>query len=472
MLFNSFPFGVLVAVTLALFYAPAVRRWQTSLLIVASFVFFAYHLPAQLLLLWASIVLNAVSSYLVVWHGGPRRKRVYATLGVALNLLILAFFKYSPLFATTVSLDPQSEMGALLLSIPLPIGISFFTFQGISLVVDTYRGRYDSPGAVPVPRRLPDHLRDTAFFISFFPQLVAGPILKSREFLPQIRTKYFRDIRWDVVFRALVLGYFLKMVVADNLKDFTTGMTYPYFLASSTFSLVVLLFGYSMQIFADFAGYSLIAIGLAALFGYELVENFRFPYISRSFSEFWRRWHISLSSWLRDYLYIPLGGNRRGRGRTYANLLLVMVFGGLWHGAAWSYAAWGGFHGAALAVERFLATRLRLPDSILVRGLQMVSVFTLVTFAWLLFRLPEFSHVMAYLGAIATNTEPGITLGRGEIAVLVYSSPVVLYHAGHLVESHLRFLTLRRLEPQLYALMLFLIVVSSGTPGEFIYFQF
>ena len=321
MLFNSFIFLFLTLVTLLLYYLPFFQRWQVKILIISSLLFYAYELPVLVLLLLLSVGLNAWVSYYVLF-GKAANKKPLATLGIALNLAILAFFKYSPLFAHTF-FAPWDDMGRFLLSIPLPIGISFFTFEGISLVVDLYNNKFYSREEIE-KLTFSKHAERTLFFVSFFPHLVAGPILKAHDFLPQIGHKYFRDINWEAAFKYLVVGYFLKMVVADNLKDFTFWIAYPYYLNFSSLTLLSMLFGYSMQIFADFAGYSAIAIGLGKLFGYTLQENFNFPYISTSLKEFWKRWHISLSTFLMEYLYIPLGGNRKGKVRTYLNLIITL----------------------------------------------------------------------------------------------------------------------------------------------------
>jgi len=261
------------------------------------------------------------------------------------------------------------------------------------------------------------------------------------------------------------------MVVADNLKDFTFWITYPYFQNLSSFTLIFLLFGYSMQIFADFAGYSLIAMGLAGLFCYKFPVNFNFPYISTSFSEFWQRWHISLSSFLKEYLYIPLGGNKKGTIRTYINLFVTMFLGGVWHGAAWSYAVWGTVHGSALAVERFLKGKIKLKESRTISVVKGIIVFIFVTLAWLLFKLPDFSHVKAYLSSLKSNffLEDNYAIIT---YILIYSFPVVLYHAAYLWKSQISFLAFRRMEYLFYGLMIFMILVNSGSPGAFIYFQF
>ena len=310
MLFNSFPFFVLLVITFIVYYFPVkfFRKGNTQLLILifASVIFYGYFKPSLLILLAFSGAVNVTTSYFVN-YGVPKYRLLLASLGVVVNLTILAFFKYSPLIATSF-FDTKEGLGAFLLTIPLPIGISFFTFEGISLVVDTYKGHKDDKFKNLVHESFSVHIRNSFFFIVFFPHLVSGPILKAHDFIPQIGQKLFRDIDWNFCFRLLVGGYFLKLVVADNLNDFTSSLVYPGFMAFSTLDLISMLMGYSFQIFADFAGYSLIALGLASLFGYRLMQNFNFPYISTSFSEFWRRWHISLSTFLKEYLYFPLGG--------------------------------------------------------------------------------------------------------------------------------------------------------------------
>jgi len=465
MLFTSFTFLVFVTITFVVYYLSSGERGQLLVLIGASLLFYAWNFPVLLLLLIGSILVNWCTTYGILFTPVPGRRKKLATLGVVLNLGILAFFKYSPLLGGTF-FPAGSGVGEFLLAIPLPIGISFFTFQGISLIVDTYRER---EVAAPAPGTRPVSLLGSiAFYLAFFPQLIAGPIVKAHEFLPQIGRKRFRDISWAVVFRSLVLGYFLKMVVADNLKDHTLWMSFPYFRNMAASDLLGLLFGYSVQIFADFAGYSLIAIGLARAFGYVLPENFSFPYISTSFSEFWRRWHISLSTFLKEYLYVPLGGNRKGRARTYVNLMVTMTLGGLWHGAAWSYAVWGVYHGLALGLERLSRDYGFRP----LRNvwLRRLWVFGMVTLGWLLFRLPEFSHALLYVEKIFSNKPLGNFERTG--LVLAYSAPVVAYHLAYLWLDRDTDLYRRWLRPVAYGAMLFLILTNAGSAAGFIYFQF
>lgn len=437
--------------------------------------------------------MNSITSYYVEFENDIKWKRSWAIAGIVSNLIVLIFFKYSPLFSSTFS-NPGNSVGEFLISIPLPIGISFFTFQGISLVVDTFRSRDEMKFRGVISGNKIEHLKSTFLFISFFPQLVAGPIVKAHDFIPQIKSKFLKDIDWEFAFKAIVIGYFLKMVIADNIKEQTFWIEYPYFQGHSSTVLIVLLFGYSIQIFADFAGYSSIAIGLAAMFGYRLRDNFNFPYISTSFSEFWRRWHISLSSFLKEYLYIPLGGNQKGSVRTYINLFIVMFLGGLWHGAAWSYAVWGTFHGLALAVERFLqknvnfgsaapeilvtyqnASILSLSWRLIKVVLKTSIVFVFVTLAWLLFKLSEFEHALIYIKNIIINN---FQIGSSKInlaiigLIVLYSIPVIAYHLYYLYREKYPNTNFKKFEPIVYGIMIFSIITNSGIPGSFIYFQF
>lgn len=302
MLFNSYSFLVLLGITLVLYYLPPLRKAQVGILLAASVLFYGYTQPELVLLLVFSISINAVAGYLLE-NPAVGRRRLITVLGVAANLSVLLFFKYGTLFVRTLGLTgDESSLATKLLHIPLPLGISFFTFQGISLMVDTFRTPGQHPGLV---RSFWTYWLNIAFFKAFFPQLVSDPIVKAHDFLPQIGPKSLAGLAVAPAFKNLVAGYFLKMVVADNLKDQTAWLAYPYFTEVSSVTLVALLFGYSFQILSDFAGYSLIALGLGQLFGYQLPVNFNFPYIASSFSEFWTRWHMSLSSFLREYLYIP-----------------------------------------------------------------------------------------------------------------------------------------------------------------------
>ncbi len=471
MLFNSFPFILLVALTLILYYNKYLMKYQIYILIASSFVFYAYGQPYLLLLLLISASINAVVSYNVYFENIKKKKKFYALSGVVFNVAVLSFFKYSPMFGRIIEdFANLSTLGDFLITIPLPVGISFYTFQGISLVVDLYRSNHQNECPLfRVEKNFKKHYINTIFFISFFPQLVAGPIVKAYQFYSQIQIKELKDINFEKAFKILIVGYFLKMVIADNLKDQTFWMAYPYFEAFSSLTLLTLVFGYSMQIFSDFAGYSLIAIGVAKLYGYNLPKNFNYPYLSVSFADFWSRWHISLSSWLKEYLYIPLGGNRKGSYRTYVNLFIVMLLGGFWHGAALSYLIWGGLHGMLLVIERIVKDYISLPSNIILHFLKMLFVFTLVSFAWLLFKLPEFHQAWLYLNNLLYNWSG---MHRKDILMLIffYSIPIVLYHINYLCRRKMGKNYLDN--SYIYAILLFLIITNSGSSSEFIYFQF
>lgn len=497
MLFTRPEFLGFFALVFAAYYAMSARGWQVPLLLVASGVFYAWHTPALLFLLVFSVLLNATTSHQVAQRGG-RARLAWATGGVVVNLLLLAAFKYGGLLAGLLMKTPAQPLDGWLTALavlPLPVGISFYTFEGISLLVDVLKNKVRPLEAgTGKPGSFFRHLENTGLFIAFFPHLAAGPILKAAHFFPQIGAKRLADIRWSVVVRSLITGFFLKTVVADNLKDFTFWLEHPFCLTLGRLNGVVLLFGYSMQIFADFAGYSLIAIGLGAALGYELPPNFDAPYLARSLAEFWRRWHISLSTWLRDYLYIPLGGNRHGAARTCFNLLLVMALGGLWHGAAWSFLVWGCYHGVGLVVERVLRAAVpsrarddltrpssawRAGASWLLGGLRMAAVFAFVSAGWMLFKLTDIHHAVAFGRMLLTGEGAPLNLSQ-TLAVACFSLPAVVFHALHLPPVAARLGPFRQqssmgflcLEEGVFAVMLAAVLLNSGTSDAFIYFQF
>jgi alginate O-acetyltransferase complex protein AlgI len=466
--FTDGAFAVFFVATFALYYLASGARIQVAILAAASLFFYAWESPALLAVFLGSWLITGLSSYGVATALDSGRARALAGLGIAGNLGMLAFFKYRFLLfpeLATPALGPQS-VGEWLLLAPLPIGISFYTFHGISLLVDTLRG--DAGVALVRREGRAKHLRDTLLYLAFFPQLIAGPIIKAKDFFPQVRAKRFAEVDFAGSTRLLILGYFLKRVVADNLAGQTFWIAYPYFQWKPSIDLWLLLYGYSAQIFADFAGYSLIALGLARLLGYRLPQNFDFPYAAASIAEFWRRWHMSLSGWLRDYLYVPLGGSRQGNPRTYANLLIVMLLGGLWHGAAWSFAIWGLWHGVGLVLERpWLASPLLRSERLPVRAMRVFLVFNFVSIGWLFFKLQDFSQALQFLGALVQSSVPGFSW-EPAFLLSVYGAAVPLYHVAHACRD--------RIPPPArdfaYGAMLFLTLTNSGPATRFIYFQF
>jgi alginate O-acetyltransferase complex protein AlgI len=454
MTFTSWQFGAFVAIVFGVYYLPLLKSLQVQLLVVSSLFFYGYGQPELLPLLAVAVLGTYLFLILAL-----RNRALWLPIGISFNLVLLAFFKYKFLF-----IGPASPGAAglspidFLLQLPLPIGISFFVFHNISLLVD-----------LTGKRKEPPDIQSVFLYIIFFPQLVSGPITRAEMFMPQIQPKYFRDIPFVEAAKWILTGFFFKLYVANNLNEMTSYMDFPLYETLRTQDRWLLVFLYSYQIYADFFGYSAIAIGLALLFGYRLPINFNLPYISVSFSEFWTRWHISLSSWLRTYLYVPLGGNRHGALRTYLNLMIVMGLGGLWHGAGLGYLLWGMLHGVLLVIERPFLARLATIDSAAFRAARMGFVFVCVTMLWIFFKLPNFDHAVSYLsGMFTSSTNPNPPKLFYDLALL-YSLPVLIQH---LVSRPRLEQTLGRTEPYLYGLMAALMYLEAGPETSFIYFQF
>src|SRR5919204_4768385 len=343
MLFPSTDFAIFFGVVFLAHWLlqPTPTRWKVSM-IAASYVFYAWWDWHYVWLLALSAIL-AQAGAVVVYTASMRRRRLVVAIAVAALLAPLAYFKYYDFFLTNVANGLHHvgiSISPPLIGLIFPVGLSFYTFMAVSYVVDVYREEIE-----PVPAL------DLFVYLSFFPHLVAGPIVRGSELLPQIRSR--RDPRRLDVGRAAHLifgGLFKKVVISSFLA---TAIVDPVFRDPSAHTSLEILFavyGFAAQIYADFSGYTDIAIGVALLLGFHFPQNFDRPYTARSLQDFWRRWHITLSRWLRDYLYIPLGGNRKGAVRTYVNIALTMLLGGLWHGAAWTFVAWGGIHGAGQAL--------------------------------------------------------------------------------------------------------------------------
>jgi alginate O-acetyltransferase complex protein AlgI len=385
MLFNSFEYWILFIVVLVVLATlkPGARRLT---IVVSSYVFYSFWDPRLCILLFASTVGNFYLGQMIEDAAEHRRKH-WVTIAIAMNLIILAFFKYYDFFANSLSdlLGVQGHPWGL--SIVLPVGISFFTFEGIAYCCDVYRKDV----------RAVRSFTDFALFISFFPHLVAGPIIRPEHFFPQMRQSAdgltLVDIKW--AFCQIVKGLLKKIIFAD----FFAVVADAYFNdpSHSTVAPVVGIVAFAMQIYFDFSGYTDIARGCAALLGFRFPSNFERPYLASNIADFWRRWHISLSNWLRDYLYIPLGGNRVGSVRVYINLMIVMALGGLWHGASWNFMVWGAAHGAMLCVHRLWARtvgrRITVPPILrpFTISASTLLTFALVLIAWVPFRAANFS---------------------------------------------------------------------------------
>ncbi len=391
MVFNSFAFLILFSATcicVALTALPAVKKMGTKrvsmlrhvILLIASYIFYGWW---DWRFTFLMLTLTAIA-YFCSLQLKKTGKKLYLYIAVIFPLLVLGIFKYFNFFLDSFAAAFNIErMGSL--NIILPVGISFYTFQSLSYTIDVYRG------SVAAERSF----LKVALYIAFFPQLVAGPIVKANDFIPQLHED--RNISLAGLEKGLqifVIGLFKKIVIADNISLFVDSV-FALPGEHHAISLIFAVIGYSIQIYCDFSGYSDMAIGCAKCLGYDLNKNFDLPYISKNVSEFWKRWHISLSTWLMEYLYFPLGGNRRGKIRTYINLFLTMLIGGLWHGASWTFVAWGALHGIALCVHKIW---MKLSGhgkdyrgSTLGCCISAIITYAFVLLCWIFFRAPSFS---------------------------------------------------------------------------------
>lgn len=473
MLFNTLIFVVFFAVVLAGYWS--LKSWTTrkNLLLVASYIFYGAWNPPFALLLFGTTALDFFLGSRIAAATRPTARRAWMIASVTSNLSMLGFFKYGN-FALENTRWLLAHVGIAYnpphLGIILPIGISFYTFHSLSYTLDVYRG-------VCAPTR---SLRDFALAVSFFPQLVAGPIVRAADFLPQLvspPTLRQNQFSWGLLL--MTLGMFEKIVLADTLlagsADAVFG--YPGHLQSLDAWTGVLAF--SGQIFFDFAGYSTCAIGAALCLGFHLKDNFRFPYAALGFSDFWRRWHISLSTFLRDFLYIPLGGNRRGPARAAINLVIVMFIGGLWHGAAWTFVVWGLIHGVFLMIERIAkaVTGDVVFSHTLVRRLMLgLGTYAVVCFAWVFFRASTFGGAAKIIQSMVGGASHGdaILNSREILQVAVVIAALLLVH-WTMRDTDLE-TTVTRLPravvATLWTLMLSAIILTQGSGNAFIYFQF
>lgn len=439
-----------------------------AVLLLSSLVFYGWHIPVYLAVLVGGAAVDYVAA-LAIGRLRPEergRRRAWLIASLVMNLGLLAFFKYGA-FAVHAAEEAAGLAGVSLrlpeFSLVLPMGISFYTFQTLSYTIDVYRGEL-----APV-RNFPRFL----LFISFFPQLVAGPIVRASEFLPQIprpRRLHARVLHQGVWL--LIVGFFLKMVCADNLAAYVDEHWDRGYREGADASFVLWLgLMFSGQIFADFAGYSTIAQGLGYLLGYRFPANFNAPYLAATFKNFWERWHITLSRWLRDYLYVPLGGNRGSRGRTLVNLLLVMLLGGLWHGAAYTFIVWGAIHGLCLVGERVLGLHRAAPRPWAVRAGWFLVVQTAVLVAWVYFRSATVGGATTFVANLVVGSWRAPDLWM--VQALVFLLPLAVLHAWTWLDERGRAPALgMTARAALAAVMVYAIITLHGGTSEFIYFQF
>lgn len=469
MLFSSGLFWALFLVFLPVYALLKKRLWQMLTFVVAFSLYFYYKSSGVffILLICTSLLDWTLSRLLAVLTVKWQRK-MCVWISVIASLGILGYFKYANFFLWNWNAMVEGNFQPL--DIILPVGISFYTFQSISYIVDVYKGR-----VAPTETWL-----EYIFFLSFFPALVAGPIVRADYFIPQIRQNN-RATR-DEVYAGLwlvILGVVKKALIADYIAQYND-LIFMQPTGYSGFESLMGVIGYTMQIYCDFSGYSDMAIGIALIMGFKLSLNFDFPYKSQNLTEFWRRWHISLSSWLRDYVYIPLGGNRKGTFRTYLNNFLTMLVGGLWHGAAWKFVFWGAMHGAGLAVHKASKPLLsRLPDNRAIRAVSWTVTMIYVSLLWVFFRADSWTDSWLIIRNIFTNFSPAHIIPFVEVRY-VWLIMMTVIIAAHCMPRRLydRLAVWFVSTPWPVKLLVFIVAVQlviqfmSEEVAPFIYFQF
>jgi alginate O-acetyltransferase complex protein AlgI len=467
MLFNTFTFAYFFCLIFFVYIGLDKKR-QNWLLLFAGYFFYAWWDWRFLGLVIFSTVMDFCFAILIDEASDERRRKLFLILSIVANLGILGFFKYFVFFTTAFGL----ELDPIFSEIILPIGISFYTFQSMSYTIDIYLREIKPTKS----------LLEFAVFVSFFPHLVAGPIMRAKALLPQIVAP--RVMSWEKLHKGTFLilwGLYQKCVVADSLAWIVD----PIFVKTGTYSgtqVLIGLYAFAFQIYCDFAGYSNLARGLAYYLGFELVVNFNVPYLATNPTEFWKRWHISLSTWLRDYLYIPLGGNRGGSLRTVRNLLITMLLGGLWHGAGWVFLIWGLYHGLLLAAYRLLGPIFRrmfsFKDSLVGTWIKTFIFFHLICLGWLFFRAPTLDRSWRMLTALWTNFADGESLAE----VIIFIGQFVPLTALLLIVEYVQYkkndLLAVLSAPLAIRVLLYIIcyglIMTYGLPAkrDFIYFQF
>lgn len=471
MLFNSLSFVVFLVIVLALYYAKLLS-WtnKKGMLLLASYIFYGLWNPPLVILLWISTMVDWTAGNKLAKEDNERRRKMWLILSLFVNLGFLAFFKYREFILdnfTTVVNTYGYGYKSKPMDILLPMGISFYTFQTMSYTIDMYKRKIE-----PAKTFL-----DFALYVTFFPQLVAGPIVRAQDLISQFyeeKKATANQFVWGLFL--LTIGLFQKVVLADTLLSSPSDTVFNSDKIVNFWDAWMGTLAFSGQIFFDFAGYSTCAIGIALMLGIVLPDNFKYPYASLGFSDLWQRWHITLSSWLRDYLYIPLGGNRHGITRMYAALMITMLLGGLWHGAAWTFIVWGGLHGSYLILERL--QRQYLPFKITAKNGMFLAftTFTCVNITWVFFRAREFSTAWNMIKSMFfLNPEGEKILGSFD---LVKVGTVI----GLLFISHwfMRNTSMKEVSEKIsttafgviWAILIFFIVIAQGSGEQFIYFQF
>jgi D-alanyl-lipoteichoic acid acyltransferase DltB (MBOAT superfamily) len=477
MLFNSFQYLLFFPIVCLLYFA-CPYRWRMALLLLASYYFYMCWRWEYVLLIIVQTEINFLGVLQMEKARSPVAKKTWLIVILTLTLAILFFFKYYNFANNTIG-GAFGFIGVPYhiphLDILLPIGVSFHTFQTLSYTIDVYRGR------IPVERSFTKF----ALFVSFFPLLVAGPIERAKHLLPQLeRENHFDVERLCSGLKLMLWGFFKKVVIADRLAEYVSRIyAHPGDFSGATLALATYCFAF--QIYCDFSGYSDIAIGSARVMGYDLMQNFNLPYLARSISDFWQRWHISLSTWFRDYVYIPMGGSRVSAGRWAFNIVTVFAVSGLWHGASWAFVIWGGLHGTYYLLERFFAPYgnrllcfLRLPEWVRA-GIQVLITFHLVLIAWIFFRAASLYDALLIVSRICTDLSGPLSFGASSVATILGLCLVVLLLGVQVLQYRNR-LPLYCSKVQIpvllrwsgYLALLAGIAVLGKSGNDFIYFQF
>ena len=479
MSFNSIEFLIFLPLVFLLYwFVFKSTKKQNLLIVVASYVFYGWWEWRFLILIAITTLCSYASGLLIeLWKGKRRWQKAVSVCNIVLNISILAVFKYYNFFVNSLN-DVFAVLGLTLdwptANIILPVGISFYTFQALSYSIDVYRQKI-SP------------VRDiVAFcaFISFFPQLVAGPIERATRLLPQfVNTRTFDYGKAVDGCRQMLWGFFKKLVIADSIAEIVDGVWASYSHYTSL-NLVLCSILFSFQIYCDFSGYSDIAIGCARLFGINLTRNFNIPYLSRSLPEFWRRWHISLMSWFRDYVYFPLGGSRHGLSRTVFNTFVVFFISGLWHGADWSFVLWGLFHATIISLYRFLPVKSKFEHNIgynrllpTIKELVMIAfTFSLVTFGWILFRAPNVSLAFDFISHLCDKSILCFDNLIGKWPLVMCMGLMVVEwmqrDKQHVLQLSDKFFAKRWIRWILYVSIAMYALLVPCSQQDFIYFQF
>tara|TARA_B110000444_G_scaffold171883_1_gene160656 strand:- start:829 stop:2250 length:1422 start_codon:yes stop_codon:yes gene_type:complete len=473
MLFNSTSFAIFLPIVFIIYWSLKNKHliYQNLILLISSYIFYGWWDWRFLSLIALSTVVDYLVGIQIDKAESKKTKRNFLLISLIVNLGLLAVFKYFNFFITSFE-EMLNSLGlpfdTWTLNIILPVGISFYTFQTLSYSIDLYKGKIK-------------HTNDFisfAAFVAFFPQLVAGPIERASHLLPQFIKK--RKFNYQIAISGISLisyGFFKKLVIADRLAIYVNNI-FSDIENANTLSLLLGIIFFSFQIYADFSGYSLIARGSAKLLGFDLILNFNKPYLASSITSFWKRWHISLSTWFRDYLYIPLGGNRVSQLRNYYNLIIVFLLSGLWHGANWTFVIWGALHAFYLIIYlQYKKTfNPKLTENLFRKFINILTVYSCVTFAWIFFRANDLNHAMIYINKIIefdfSLNLVQISAEKGPLNLALSLCVIILLYVSYLLPKNLSFK--KTSSYLLFNLIIILIITLIGVNGktEFIYFQF